>query len=156
MACVGIMGLYTCPTILQLAKSTFEWLAANTPEETRFELELKIIAMRNRVAGSGEDCNVENGFVSSMEKCGVCGEGMVWRDLRIAECINKHRFSRCALTFLPIVDPKATRECSVCARTVLGGYLEGREWPKGSLVEAVYGAWEACLQCGGRYWAERT
>lgn len=157
-ACVGIMGLYTSSTVLALAKEAFEWLDANTPTETSFELEQRIIAMRTRTGNSGdesENLNVDNGFVSSMEKCGVCKEGMVWRDLRIAECTNKHRLSRCALTFLPITAPKDTRECSVCARTVLGGYVGEVRPPEGSLVEAVFGGWEACLQCGGRYWAER-
>ncbi|KAF8533961.1 transcription factor IIIC subunit delta N-term-domain-containing protein [Trichophaea hybrida] len=155
MACVGIMGFYSSPTILSLAKDVFEWLDVNTPPETRFDLELEIIGMRARAANGEEketEMNVENGFVSSLEKCKICNEGVVWRDLRIAECTSGHRFSRCALTFLPITDPKETRECAVCARTVLGGHAKGKTWA--GLVEAIWGGWEVCMLCGGRYWAE--
>jgi hypothetical protein len=159
LACVGIMGLYSSSTILEYAKEAFNWLNSETPPEIRFDLEFGIIAMRAR-AGSGQvnaeqEMNVENGFVSSLERCMICGQGMVWRDLRIAECTEGHRFSRCALTFLPITDPKVTRECVVCTRTVLGGYMEGRDEKQG-LVKAVFGGWEACLLCGGRYWAEMS
>jgi hypothetical protein len=155
LACVGIMGFYSSPTVLSLAKAVFEWLDVNTPPETRFDLELGIISMRTQAAsgeGNEAEMNVENGFVSSLEKCRICNEGVVWRDLRIAECTSGHRFSRCALTFLPITDPKETRECTVCARTVLGGHVKGRNCA--GLVEAVWGGWEVCLLCGGRYWAE--
>ncbi|KAA8914510.1 transcription factor IIIC subunit delta N-term-domain-containing protein [Sphaerosporella brunnea] len=162
-ACVGLLGLYSSSMMLEHAKKAFEWLDSETPTDVRFDLEFGIVAMRTR-AGSGEvrgggnggkELNVENGFVSSMERCLICGHGMVWRDLRIAECTEGHRFSRCVLTFLPITDPKLTRECVVCARTVLGGYVQGEEGMQG-LAKAVFGGWEACLLCGGRYWAEMS
>jgi hypothetical protein len=146
LACVGIMGLYTSPVILQHAKEAFEWLDSQTPEDVRFDLEFGIVQQQQ---------NAENGFVSSMERCLICNNGMVWRDLRIAECTEGHRFSRCGITFLPITDPKVTRECVVCARTVLGGHVDDEEVEEmQGLAKAVFGGWEACLLCGGRYWAE--
>jgi hypothetical protein len=162
LACVGIMGLYTSPTILQHAKAAFQWLDSQTPEEVRFDLEFGIVEMRMQPQQqqNHQQQNLENGFVSSMERCLICGNGMVWRDLRIAECTEGHRFSRCGLTFLPVTDPKVTRECIVCARTVLGGFVEGEdeeeEEKKVGLAKAVFDGWEACLLCGGRYWAEMS
>lgn len=155
LACVGIMGLYSSSTILDLGESAFTWLDANTPAEIRFELELSIVAMRRRAGDSAEmPANVENGFVSSLERCVICAAGMVWRDLRIAECTAGHRFSRCAITFLPITDPMTTRECTVCAWTVLGATVEDKEVV--GLAKAVFGGWEVCLRCGGRYWTEES
>jgi len=153
LACVGMMGLYSSSTILDLAESAFVWLDANTAPEVRFGLEFSIVAMRRHAGQSAEmPVSVENGFVSSLERCLICTAGMVWRDLRIAECTAGHRFSRCAITFLPITDPMTTRECTVCARTVLGAHSEDQELM--GLAKAVFGAWETCLVCGGRYWAE--
>jgi hypothetical protein len=156
-ACVGIMGLYHSHHILNLALSAFEWLDNQTPPDVRFDLELGIIRMR--LSGETPRLPVENGFVSSMETCRICQEGMVWRDLRIANCVAGHRFSRCALTFLPIVDPAVTRECAVCGRTALGYDVaenDEREEGRRTLADYVFSAWEICLQCGGRYWAERS
>ncbi|KAI5848908.1 transcription factor IIIC subunit delta N-term-domain-containing protein [Tricharina praecox] len=155
LACIGIMGLYSSSIILGLAESAFTWLSTHTPDEVRFDLELSIVAMRRRAGNSDElPVSVENGFVSSFERCVICAAGMVWRDLRIAECTAGHRFSRCAITFLPITDPMATRECSVCARTVLGADVEDQE--VAGLAATVFGGWETCLLCGGRYWAEES
>jgi hypothetical protein len=176
LACVGIMGLYTSPQILQLAKTTFQWLGAHMPEETRFDREMSIIRMREGNSGTEvavEECNVAresigSEFVGSVEHCEVCGNGMVWGDLRIAECTQGHRFSRCALTWLPIVEPRNTKECGVCGRTVLSR-LGGKKGDadiedcdgnhkncRAEFAQMVFDAWEVCLQCGGRYWSEEN
>ncbi|KAI5798168.1 transcription factor IIIC subunit delta N-term-domain-containing protein [Pyronema domesticum] len=152
MACVGIMGLYRVPGILELSKEAFKWLDEHTPEDTDFKLELDIIDLRTRDEETPVVDIGNSGFVSKFEKCRICAQGMIWRDLRIAECTNGHRFSRCAMTFLPITEPMATRECGVCRRMVLGSHQEGII--RTGLLEAVWASWEACLHCGGRFWAE--
>ncbi|KAI5813132.1 transcription factor IIIC subunit delta N-term-domain-containing protein [Pyronema omphalodes] len=152
MACVGIMGLYRIPGILELSKQAFKWLDEHTPEDIDFNPELNIIDIRTRKEEPSVADIGSSGFVSKFEKCRICAQGMIWRDLRIAECTNGHRFSRCAMTFLPITDPMATRECGVCCRMVLGSHQEGVT--RTGLLKAVWASWEACLHCGGRFWAE--
>lgn len=145
LATVGILGLPTHKPLLHLAREAFAYLDAHTPADVSFSLEQGVVAMH---LGDGETLEVERGVVSGFEKCVLCGAGMVWRDVRVAECEMGHRFSRCAVTYLPVTGT-GTLECAVCERTVLG---EVQAEP--GLAAAVEHAWECCLQCGGRYWGE--
>ncbi|KAI5797650.1 transcription factor IIIC subunit delta N-term-domain-containing protein [Geopyxis carbonaria] len=154
MATVGVLGLYTSAPLLHLARSALLWLATNTPEHVRFDLELGVIAMRLAPGEGASRLAVERGIVSSMETCVLCGAGMVWRDLEGVECTAGHRWSRCARTWLPVTDPRGTRECGICSGVVMDrrgevGHSEG-------LLAEVEDEWTVCLTCGGRFWAEES
>lgn len=149
LACVGVISFGSqYPQILHAARDAFNWLNEHTPETTSFDLELELIAMQLKEnVNSQHQINAENPLVSSMEKCVLCGEGVVWKDVRVVECTQGHRFTRCAVTFLPVVSATGVAECGVCGRAMLVLDHEG-------LAGEVKSAWDVCLQCGGRYWCE--
>ncbi|KAL7271927.1 hypothetical protein RUND412_005290 [Rhizina undulata] len=148
----------------------------NPSQQNVFETELSLIRKRFEdleivLTGKDDGSNIvrESEFVSKFERCILCNEEIKWNDISIAECKEGHRFSRCAVTFLPLWKEEGAVECLLCERVVLGrGFVSDDEmelvergWKKGgeeenrkekSLAEVVVGAWDVCIHCGGRYW----
>ncbi|KAI5850352.1 transcription factor IIIC subunit delta N-term-domain-containing protein [Morchella snyderi] len=184
VACIGILGLYNRRLVLEAARDALSWLSSvdetSTDNAGDAERTIDVITelqiVERRIAdldviergdddGSGLATIREKDklFTSKFEKCTLCKKGMVWEDLQVAECEGNHRFSRCALTFLPIKEPKLTKECTICSRTVLGDAVlegdkmemraRGHEGEK-TLAEAVLTGLDICVHCGGRYWAK--
>lgn len=188
VACIGILGLYNLRPVLEAARDALSWLSgvnetptsgAGEAESSSVDVTTELQIVERRVAdldviergdddGSGlvEIRAKDKGFTSKFEKCTLCGEGMVWTDLRLAECTQGHRFSRCALTFLPIKEPRLTKECTICSRTVLGDAVLGDdemdmetrgvrpEVGEKTLARTVLVGLDVCVHCGGRYWAK--
>lgn len=176
LAAIGTLAFSNNERILKLAQQSFVWLNENTPDMVTFVKELEIIdtyllQARQRASIPGERLEsqrnskpgpiVFSSITSTLVTCCLCRAGMVWEDMRVAECTNGHRFSRCAMTFLPIQRPEMTRECVVCGRIVLGKELlvadrEGIVLPEGvkTVAETVFDEWDCCLQCGGKYWSK--
>lgn len=202
LACIGILGLYDFRYVVELARDAFVWLsrlkempgggADTMSKDMNISMDVKteLAISERRISdlevieqgwddGSGlqEIRDKDKGFTSRLEKCTLCGEGMTWSDLRMAECSQGHRFPRCALTFLPMRDPTLTKECMVCARPALaervlvddegemkkqqqkarrGGGGAGSDNGLGSstLARSVLTGLDVCVHCGGRYWAK--
>lgn len=188
VACIGILGLYNFRPVLEAARGALSWLSgvdetftdeAGDTERSDVDVTAELQIVERRIAdldviergdddGSGlvEIRAKDKGFTSKFEKCTLCGGGMVWTDLRLSECTQGHRFSRCALTFLPIKEPRLTKECTICSRTVLGDAvldddemdMENRdvrlEVGEKTLARTVLEGLDVCAHCGGRYWAK--
>lgn len=143
LATVGILAYPDRPELLSRAGDAFKWLDQQTPDSIRFDRELSVVAWR---LGTGPEVNIENGIVSSLVQCVLCGEGVVWKDAHIVECTEGHRFTRCAVTFLPVVGKRGVAECGICGKGSL--VLRGEE----GLAGVVGRSWDVCLGCGGRLW----
>lgn len=188
VACIGILGLYNFRPVLEAARDALSWLSGvyetftdevGDTKRTGVDVAAELQIVERRIAdldviergdddGSGlvEIRAKDKGFTSKFEKCTLCGEGIVWTDLRLSECTQGHRFSRCALTFLPIKEPRLTKECTICSRTVLGDAVldddeldmenrgVGLEVGKKTLARTVLAGLDVCVHCGGRYWAK--
>lgn len=188
VACIGILGLYNFRPVLEAARDSLSWLSSinetftdevGDTKRTNVDVTTELQIVERRLAdldviergdddGSGlvEIRAKDKGFTSKFQRCTLCGEGMVWTDLRLSECTQGHRFSRCALTFLPIKEPRLTKECTICSRTVLGDAvleddeldMENRgvrlEVGEKTLARTVLAGLDVCVHCGGRYWAK--
>lgn len=68
-------------------------------------------------------------LVPVSEMCPACNDiemPLTWGDIFEARCQKGHAFGRCALTFLPLLQPTWQKECMSCARE----FINEREHPE--------------------------
>jgi hypothetical protein len=113
---------------------------------------------------------------SFVESCRICQQNIVLESLRWSRCTGGHQFSRCALTFLSLMEPGISKSCRICHALYLneynlpgfkdkvtqdviveaplpdGGSLEADHMePKVSLARLLFGACDVCILCGGKF-----
>ena len=137
--------------------------------------------VRGKLVPSADGTNLESDVRPKLEeRCSICNLPIPFESLRWSRCGNGHRFSRCALTFLSILQAGASKACGICGvqylnenampemRAKVDGTMvmgetqdaaegfRGRvvgDWaePRVSLARLLFAACERCLLCGGRF-----
>ena len=112
---------------------------------------------------------------SLVESCSICQQSVMLESLRWSRCGGGHRFSRCALTFLSIMEPGISKSCRICHALYLNehalpafkgiaardtkaeaplsdsGPLEMPAEPNVSLSRLLFAACNVCILCGGKF-----
>lgn len=112
---------------------------------------------------------------SFVESCSICQQNIVLESLRWSRCAGGHQFSRCALTFLSIMEPGISKSCRICHALYLNEYalpefkgkivqdvkaeaplpgsgsVETSSEPNVSLARLLFAACNACILCGGKF-----
>lgn len=100
--------------------------------------------------------------------CPACHEEpLYWKSMRQATCSKGHTWSRCALTFLPITEPRLTKKCMDCHREFLNERLHPEMKakydltnkpksttqldPNVSLANHLFELFDTCPYCNGKY-----
>lgn len=52
--------------------------------------------------------------VHFIEQCGICDQNIKFENPRWSRCAGGHQFTRCALTFLSIMEPGISKSCRIC------------------------------------------
>ena len=81
---------------------------------------------------------IEPSASNRAEECKICQQPIPFESLNWARCIRGHEFSRCALTFLSIQEPGATKACEICGRQYLRNrVIDGHENETRGEIEAL-------------------
>jgi hypothetical protein len=133
------------------------------------------IKARIEAAGNAVDPAMTDA-TSFVESCSICQQNIVLESLRWSRCTGGHQFSRCALTFLSIMEPGISKSCRICHALYLneytlpgfkdkvvqdgkvgaplpgGGSLEVEHAePRVSLARLLFAACDVCILCGGKF-----
>jgi hypothetical protein len=111
---------------------------------------------------------------SFVESCSICQQNIVLESPRWSRCAGGHQFSRCALTFLSIMEPGISKSCRICHALYLNEYSlpefnkaikdvkvetslpdSGSSGtsvePSVSLARLLFAACDVCILCGGKF-----
>jgi hypothetical protein len=128
------------------------------------------IKARLETAGTAVDPAMTDA-TSFVESCTICQQNIVLESLRWSRCAGGHQFSRCALTFLSIMEPGIGKSCRICHALYLNEYtLPGfknkaaqdakveaplldadHAEPRVSLARLLFAACDVCILCGGKF-----
>ncbi|KAL9614013.1 MAG: hypothetical protein Q9167_001493 [Letrouitia subvulpina] len=116
----------------QLVHKSLRCIEYLTGENMSREIELADLAIASNIEASalverlGEiifdkssNLSRELASFSSIDRCPICNQVLLWDSLTGAYCPSGHLFARCALTFLPITEPGISKYCERCHREFL-------------------------------------